>query len=427
MATKYGSLPFNAQIAFFRKKLALPTRSWTDIWQANHDHAFVVAGATKMELVEDLQGAVQKAIEEGTTIQQFRKDFDQIVQKHGWSYKGGRGWRTRVIYDTNLRSSYAAGRFEQLQNMEFWQYHHSAASEDPRPEHLSWDGLILPKDDKFWQTHFPMNGWGCKCWVTGLSKQRMKAKGLKPSQSPKTKMERKTVGTRGPSPRTVDVPKGIDPGFAYAPGRSAWTHAHVPRARGDAPWPYSKHAQAWDDGTPRPRIIPDVAARELMPDPRPFPKDRLLQSGLDEEAYVKTFLDEFGATMETPAMFKDVTGDSLLIGKEMFWNEARGTWKATKRGRETLLKMLADTIKDPDEVWVSMEWHHNKQRAVVRRRYLARFNLSDGTRPGFAVFETGSDGWFGVTTYPRDFPTVDELDAEINKVRRGVRLFRRQG
>ena len=29
-----------------------------------------------------------------------------------------------------------------------------------------------------------------------------------------------TVGANGPSPRTVEVPEGIDPGWAYAPGQS---------------------------------------------------------------------------------------------------------------------------------------------------------------------------------------------------------------
>ena len=33
-------------------------------------------------------------VAEGTTLETFRKRFDGIVGKHGWSYKGGRDWRT---------------------------------------------------------------------------------------------------------------------------------------------------------------------------------------------------------------------------------------------------------------------------------------------------------------------------------------------
>jgi hypothetical protein len=38
----------------------------------------------------DFRVAVEKAIAEGTTLQEFRKDFDAIVATHGWSYKGSR-------------------------------------------------------------------------------------------------------------------------------------------------------------------------------------------------------------------------------------------------------------------------------------------------------------------------------------------------
>ena len=41
-----------------------------------------------------------------------------------------------------------------------------------RPEHLAFDGLILDKNDKFWLSHNPPNGWGCKCYTVAVSKER---------------------------------------------------------------------------------------------------------------------------------------------------------------------------------------------------------------------------------------------------------------
>ena len=32
-----------------------------------------------------------------------------------------------------------------------------------RPEHRAWHGLILPIDHPLWDTHYPPNGWGCRC------------------------------------------------------------------------------------------------------------------------------------------------------------------------------------------------------------------------------------------------------------------------
>ena len=163
--TEYGNLPFDKQIEFFRGKVNLPTQAWTDIWEGMHSRAFVVAGAMKSDLLTDLRSAVDRAVADGGTIQQFRKDFDGIVAKHGWSYKGGRNWRTRVIFDTNLRQSYNSGREEQMNDPElrkrrpYGLYRHGNSA-FPRPQHLAWDNLALPLDDPFWDTHTPMNGWG---------------------------------------------------------------------------------------------------------------------------------------------------------------------------------------------------------------------------------------------------------------------------
>ena len=220
---RHTRLPFTEQVAFFRSKLNLPTQTWTDLWHDQHDRAFVVAGAAHADLVADLRGAVDQAIAEGTTLETFRRDFDGLVAKHGWSYKGGRNWRTEVIYATNLRTSYAAGRYQQMldgvDRRPYWRYRHSEASEHPRDDHLAWDGLVLRHDDPWWDTHYPPNGWGCKCFVDALNDRDLERLGKSgPDTAPPIRTV--TVGAKGPSPRTVTVPEGIDPGWAYAPGQS---------------------------------------------------------------------------------------------------------------------------------------------------------------------------------------------------------------
>lgn len=34
-----------------------------------------------------------------------------------------------------------------------------------RPEHREWNGIVRPKNDPFWNTYWPPNGWGCRCTV----------------------------------------------------------------------------------------------------------------------------------------------------------------------------------------------------------------------------------------------------------------------
>lgn len=207
------NLPFEEQITFFRNKLNVPTHRWDDLWEAQHAKGFMVAGAYKADLLADFRDAVDKAIARGTTLEEFRRDFDGIVARHGWSYKGGRNWRSEVIYSTNIRQSYNAGRWKQLTDpdqlkvLPYLTYRHGD-SRVPRPEHLSWDGITLPADHPWWKTHYPQNGWGCKCTVFGATRREYEAsRAAGRGEAPDTAIDPKT-----------GEPAGIDKGFGYNVG-----------------------------------------------------------------------------------------------------------------------------------------------------------------------------------------------------------------
>lgn len=215
--------PFREQVAAFRLRLSTlqPTAKWNDLWQAQHDRAFMVAGATKADLLADLAAAVDKAVSKGTTLEEFRRDFRAIVEKNGWhGWKGegterGEAWRTKVIYKTNMRTSYAAGRWAQLKAAGYplLIYRHGG-SLDPRVEHLGWDGLILSSDHPFWVTHAPPNGWGCSCYINGARSEAGAVRlGGKPGKTLPANWNVRDGGTGAPA--------GIDKGWAYAPGATA--------------------------------------------------------------------------------------------------------------------------------------------------------------------------------------------------------------
>lgn len=219
----FGSLPFKEQTVFFKSKVKVSTQHWTDVYGFEHNKSFMVAGAAKAGLVTDFYTSLLKAIESGTTLHEFRKDFDNIVAKHGWSYNGGRSWRTRTIYETNLTQSYNAGREAQfadpdLQALRPYAMYKHGGSLDPREEHLAWDGLVLPINHDFWITHSPQNAWFCSCYKIALSEQDLERKGLKVGVAPPIEWEDKIIGSRGANPLSVRVPKGIDPGFEHRPG-----------------------------------------------------------------------------------------------------------------------------------------------------------------------------------------------------------------
>lgn len=217
-----ANVPAREAIAHFREKLKIPSRRSSDLLGEVHAKAFAVAGATKMGLLNDLHSAVAEALEHGSTITDFRKQFDDIVARHGWTYKGSRGWRTSMIFDTNLRTAYAAGRWKQIQRVKKarpWLIYSTVGDSRVRPEHSAWHNLALPVDDPWWDTHYPPNGWGCRCSVISASDAQLKRWGIEPGKPPPIET------TERVNTRTAEyygkVPVGIDPGWDYNVGK-AW-------------------------------------------------------------------------------------------------------------------------------------------------------------------------------------------------------------
>ena len=214
--------PFAQQVAFFRQKLdrLVPTQRWDDMQGEAHDTGFMVAGAAEADLLTDLAAAVDKAIAEGRGLDEFRADFKAIVARNGWTGWTGEGsvqgeaWRVKTILRTNAYTSYSAGRHAQLLegDFAFWVYRHGD-SREPRPQHLDWNGLMLPPSHAFWIKFYPPSDWGCSCYVVGARSERgAKRLGGDPAKQ-------LAPGWDRPDPATGE-PKGIGKGWGYAPGRS---------------------------------------------------------------------------------------------------------------------------------------------------------------------------------------------------------------
>jgi uncharacterized protein with gpF-like domain len=225
---QYGGVPFLEQIAFFIQKLALPTNKWSDVLGKAHDKSFVIAGAINASLLNDMHIALTDAMAIGMTIQEFRKTFESIVAKYGWTgwtgekTKAGRAWRANIIYETNIRTSYSAGRYQQQQETKesrpYLLYKHSDGVLQPRPIHVTWNGLILPITHKWWRTHYPPNGYGCKCQVFAISKDEMVRRGL-----------HVTPDERIP-PGEADKGWGTYPGEDWTPVKGAY-HPKINKSR----------------------------------------------------------------------------------------------------------------------------------------------------------------------------------------------------
>lgn len=214
--TVQSGFSFKEQARYFAKKLNLPTNSYLDVLGEEHDYFFMVAGANRNEVLLAFRQAVDEAIERSGTLEEFRQRFDEIVAKTGWQYNGGRNWRTRIIYDTNVYAAYNRGRLQQHLDladvMPYWEYQHNDNAH-PRPFHVQLDGTIRPANDPFWRYYYPIKAYGCHCTVIAHDEDDLKAMGRTVSPPVEIEFEDKLVGVRSGNPRSVNLPKGYDAGF----------------------------------------------------------------------------------------------------------------------------------------------------------------------------------------------------------------------
>lgn len=430
MPTNPAQLPFKEAIDFFKAKIKLPTADWTSIWEQQHSHAFVVAGAQSDALLEDLYNAIQDAKQNGGGYADFKTRFQDITTKHGWSYNGSPGWRSRIIYDTNITQSYNAGRYVQMQAVKhlrpFWQYRHTSI-EHPRLNHKAWDGLILPADDAWWDTHMPQNGWGCKCRVDSLSrfeaKQQWEAQGKTGADiAPKIIYEERIVGKNN-NPRKVSTPQGIDPGFGYNPGKAYEDNF--------SPHPTGYEASYAKNLDKKGNYIRLPNNESVLP-PTQTDTDWLNDRRISGEAGVISFLDIFGADLTTSKVIIDKADTPLTISKALFIkgddkesNQFKWLEDPDKLQRIEYLNLLAMAIADPDEIW--WQWERDrgeKGKWRLFRRYLKSYQIDGVTKYAVSSFRWNYKmGWEGATTFIADTKDPAEYFA---KQRLGRLVYKRK-
>ena len=69
-----------------------------------------------------------------------------------------------------------------------------------------------------------------------------------------------------------------------------------------------------------------------------------------------------------------------------------GSWKVLKSDRGRYVKILAENVKNPDEIW--FDWRRDPKTVKwnLRRRYLSRFDLDGGQESCLTVFKVARTG-----------------------------------
>jgi len=198
-------MPFLEALEYFQKKVALPADNVSALQAEYHDFAFVVSGLTRADLLQDMKILVERAIAEGTDLEDFKRGFDRAIGRRGWQPKEDKDKRLYTILDTNVRRAYAAGRYQQatqpaiLENRPYWIWKHRD-SVVPRPNHLALDNKAIPADHPFWKVAVPSCAFGCRCTFFTANERLLEKMGAEILKNP-------------PDPNEV-----AEKGFRRAPG-----------------------------------------------------------------------------------------------------------------------------------------------------------------------------------------------------------------
>lgn len=128
MADPFAQIPKEA-LDYFRAKGFKIGFDYRDVWREEHTAAFTVAKAMEFDLLADIRTAVDQALANGETFQQFKKRLTPLLVEGWWGQQEmmdpetgelkpvqlGSPRRLRVIYDTNLRTARAAGQWQRIQ------------------------------------------------------------------------------------------------------------------------------------------------------------------------------------------------------------------------------------------------------------------------------------------------------------------------
>lgn len=354
-------------IAFFRAKGIAFGFDWRDVWQEEHAKAFTVAKAMSRDLLEDIRQAVDDALVNGTTLATFRQQLTPLLMARGWWGRSlesdpltgeqrvvqlGSPARLRTIFDTNLRSAYAAGRWDRIQRQKRvfpFLIYESVKDGRERPEHGAWHKTILPVDHPWWDTHYPPCGWNCRCTARPANQRMLDRRGDKVTDQPARFPQKDYVNRRtGEITRTE---RGIDPGFSFNVGKAyldPLSPKPMPGARGEG------------DATAATDLSAD-AEKVLERLLRPF------QIKPDE--------------IQRGKIWRDETGWPVAIGAGLF-RDARGDLQLPNRSQLRRYELGLAALARPETirlVWV----RHQSGRMMLMRRYLA----------GNVAFDIGRAGW----------------------------------
>lgn len=158
---------------YLRARGVEPSADFYERVETARKQAWTMSKLSDLDHIQRIKDSLEKAIAEGTSFDNWRKENLADLQDLPKSYQ-------ETVFRTAVQSSYNAGR---------WAHFRDHAERRPilrytaindsrtRPAHRALHGLMMPVDDPRWQTLAPPGGFNCRCTLMSLSERQAKGMG----------------------------------------------------------------------------------------------------------------------------------------------------------------------------------------------------------------------------------------------------------
>jgi len=172
-------------------------------------------------IYDAIHSAIHAAVEDGTTFRKFELAvYPLLSDRKQWAEKKKSIARLALMFHACIMTLYSSRNWGQIQKFKDrrpYLMYDAIQDSHTRPQHRAWDGMVLLADDPWWNTHYPPNGWDCRCSVIQMSNEMAEEQTGK--SAPDIAPPDKTIFWKNlASGQSVAIPDGIDPGFNRNPG-----------------------------------------------------------------------------------------------------------------------------------------------------------------------------------------------------------------
>lgn len=352
---------------------------------------FTIAGVGNADLLGAVKTELVKALDEGTTLQDFQRAMPALFDRYGVTALAPH--RIDTIYRTNVQSAFGAARYRELTDpavqggFPYWRYV-AILDSHTRPSHRALHGKIWRQDDPIWRRIYPPWDFNCRCAVQPVSAAELRERGWAVEGGPPDGDLSTGFGPRGSS--LADL-------LARADARRELEQAVWTEAQGQ-PGPAEL-------GRPAERDLPATAWRPA-PDRVPSLEERMQAGGLGWMGAVNQVEAEFKQAMgiaprEVAGVLAGPDGELMTVDL----NSLAHAMLKRPEARERYLEYFRQVIESPFEILLT-EYQTETGAAKFRKKYLGLFQAAN-REAVIITAEASPDGWTMWNVFPSRRGTID--------------------